>query len=124
MLKEEKNYEKNKYVYFLLENEVRRYQIAETFYVELSYDADQKAYLYTPNDMDYYFPRFTAKYLADYQKAIEASIAKYNVGVSSKETGVHFNENDSLLTLQTCVENHDELRLIIICKEMARYPLS
>ena len=104
-------YKENKYIQFLLEDEVRRYEIAEVFYCELVSD-ELGDYVYTRNDMQYYLPSFSKEYLLEYQHQI-AERRFY-------ETGVSFDESSHLLTLQTCVADHDELRLIIIAKEIAR----
>lgn len=124
VLKDKENYEKNRYVDFLMENEVRRYQVTDVFYVELLFDQEEKEYLYTPDTMEYYYPHFTPEYLETYKKEIQNSIKHFGVGYSSEVTGIDISEKDQLLTLQTCVENHDELRLIVICKEVGRYPIN
>ncbi|WP_167849923.1 hypothetical protein [Galactobacillus timonensis] len=36
------------------------------------------------------------------------------------DTGVELTYGDRLLSLQTCIENHNELREIVVCKELKR----
>ncbi len=111
VLIDEKNYEDNKYIQLLFEDEVRRYIVADVFYCELiSYDGS--SYLYTRDDMEYYRGNFTKEYLDVFKERISER--------RFYDTGIDYDENDKLLTMQTCVENHNELRLIVIAKEIDR----
>jgi len=112
-LKEEENYEANKTIYFLLADEIREYVIADVFYVTLI--AEDGAWKYTPEDMQYYLGNFTSAYMKLFKEQIALN--------RFYETGVEYDENDYLLTLQTCVFNQRQLRLIVIAKEVNRYPL-
>lgn len=123
LLKEKENYEKNKYVDLLLADEVRRYIVSDVFYVNLLYDEEEKAYLYTEKEMQYYLPAFESEYLTTYKEAIKNNIKKYETGLSSETSKIDISTDDQLLTLQTCVENRDDLRLIVICKEVGRYSI-
>ena len=107
-------YKENKYIQLLLGDEIRRYEIAEVFYCDLISDESGK-YVYTRDDMQYYLTSFTKEYLEEYKRQI-AERRFY-------ETGVSYDESSHLLTLQTCVADHDELRLIIIAKEIERIKL-
>ena len=113
LLKEESNYEDNKYIQLLFEDEVRRYEVCEVFYCELVGDG---TYYYTRDDMEYYRPSFTKEYLDNFKERINER--------EFYDTGIDFDENSKLLTLQTCVQNHNELRLIVIAKEITRVDIS
>ncbi|MBR2801813.1 MAG: class B sortase [Erysipelotrichaceae bacterium] len=114
-LADEDNYEKNRYVDLLLEDKIQRYEVADVYYCQLIYDEAEKAYLYTYDDMQYFLTNYTAEYLPIYRRAIDL--------FRFYDTGVTWDENDQILTLQTCVENHEELRLIVIAKLVEEVPL-
>ena len=59
------------------------------------------------------------KYLNDYKEAIVRAVSN-NGGFSFIDSGVDFDLNDHLLTLQTCVRNREDLRLIVVSKEIER----
>ena len=113
LLKEESNYEDNKYIQLLFEDEVRRYEVAEVFYSELVVDG---TYYYARDDMEYYRPSFTKEYIDIFKERINER--------KFYDTGVDFDENSKLLTLQTCVLNRNDLRLIVIAKEIDRVRIS
>ena len=51
----------------------------------------------------------------------DSAAASYGSFISTfYDTGVSVDYNDKLLTLQTCVENHSELREIVLLKEVSR----
>ena len=115
ILKEQENYEANKYIDLLMENEVRRYEVAAVWYCPLNFSPDTQAYDYTDSDKCYYLTEFDHDYFETYRQNVEA--------LQFYDTGVEYSENDHLLTLQTCVNSHDELRLIIIARETERVPV-
>lgn len=114
-LKEEKKYEENKYINLHLKDELRRYEIAHVYYCELVDDGEGN-FLYTRDDMRYYLTDFKEDpaYFETYLKAIKDA--------EFYETGNDIEIDDRLLTLQTCVRDHDELRLIVVAKEIERIP--
>jgi len=112
---DEENYETNKYVDLLFEDEIRRYEVADVFYTALVQDENGE-FVYTVDEAQYYLPDFDSAYLQAYQNYIQQQ--------RFYETGVEWNENDYILTLQTCVENRDDLRLIVIAKEVGRYEIT
>lgn len=114
-LKEESNYEANKYITLEFENEIRRYEVARVFYCQLVDDGNGN-YLYTQDDMQYYHTNFDEEYFDVYMQAIEDN--------QFYDTGVEISHDDHLLTLQTCVRNRDDLRLIVIAKEISRTPIT
>ena len=105
---DENNYEANKYVSLVLEDEVRTYEFVSVFYCNLVKDGED----YYPEDyMEYYLSEYTDEYFDKYKEKIK-SLEFY-------DTGVDFSNGDNLLTLQTCVENREDLREIVLCKEVS-----
>lgn len=110
---DKEKYENNKYVKLYLENEVRRYEIAYVYYCELIEDEyDGEKFSYTNDGFEFYYPNYTEERFNKYIDTVKKN-AFY-------DTGVSITYNDKLLTLQTCVENHDELREIVLLKEINR----
>ncbi len=114
-LKEQANYEANRYIDLLFENEARRYEVAAVWYCPLNFSSDTQAYDYTDSDKCYYLTEFDHDYFETYKQNVQA--------LQFYDTGVEYSENDHLLTLQTCVNSHDELRLIVIARETERKPV-
>lgn len=107
------NYEDNKYVKLYLENEVRRYEIAYVYYCELiSEEYNGETFQYTENGYEFYIPNYTESEFNTYINTVKAQ--------SLYDTGISIDYSDKFLTLQTCVENHDELREIVLLKEIER----
>lgn len=105
---DESNYEANKYVSLVLEDEVRTYEVVSVFYCSLVKDGDS----YYPDEyLEYYLTEYDDDYFNKYKDKIK-SIEFY-------DTGVDFSNEDNLLTLQTCVEGHDDLRQIVLCKQVS-----
>lgn len=112
-LTDKDNYEANKYVKLYLESEVRRYEIAYVYYCELIEDEyEGEKFSYTNDGFEFYYPNYTEEQFDEYIDTVKKN-AFY-------DTGVSVDYNDKLLTLQTCVENHDELREIVLLKEIDR----
>lgn len=110
---DKENYEANKYVKLYLESEVRRYEIAYVYYCELIEDEyEGEKFSYTNDGFEFYYPNYTEEQFDKYIDTVKKN-AFY-------DTGVSVDYNDKLLTLQTCVENHDELREIVLLKEIDR----
>ncbi|MDY3794852.1 MAG: class B sortase [Erysipelotrichaceae bacterium] len=110
---DKENYENNKYVKLYLENEVRRYEIAYVYYCELIEDEyEGEKFSYTNDGFEFYYPNYTEEQFDKYIDTVKKN-AFY-------DTGVSITYNDKLLTLQTCVENHNELREIVLLKEVDR----
>ena len=104
-LVDQENYEDNKTVYLLLENELREYVIAAVFHVEL----------YEENGLQYPEPNLVY-YYADYDKAYFQKYMYEIKNVQFYDTGVECNYEDKFLTLQTCVIRTPEKREIVLCK--------
>lgn len=106
--KDEKNYEKNKSVKLILEKEVREYEVAAVYYCKLIEEDD---YQVPEEDMYYYLPYYGNDYFETYKEAV--------LREEFYSTGVDFSNKDKFLTLQTCVEGDDNLRLIVLCKYLS-----
>lgn len=109
---DESNYEANKYVSLVLENEVRTYEVVSVFYCNLVGEGED---VYPEEYLEYYLTEYSDEYFDKYKEKIK-SIEFY-------DTGVDFSNNDNLLTLQTCVENNELKREIVLCKEVSRRSL-
>lgn len=105
VLKEKENYQQNRYFNFLLEEKLRRYEIVAVYYCQLY---TENGTVYTNPQTKYYLTGYDSEYMDQYKEAINEQ--------SFYEIDADFDENDKLLTLQTCVENRDDLRLIVIAK--------
>lgn len=106
--KDEKNYEKNKSVKLILEKEVREYEVAAVYYCKL---IEEDGYQVPEEDMYYYLPYYGNDYFETYKDAV--------LREEFYSTGVDFSNKDKFLTLQTCVEGDDNLRLIVLCKYLS-----
>lgn len=96
-LVKKENYENNKTIYLNLENEQKKYEVAYVYYYEM--DNPVLEYFHTNYDEDYFKLYFdNVKNHAFY------------------DTGIEIEYGDQFLTLQTCVRNRDDLRLIVIAK--------
>lgn len=105
---DEKNYEDNKYITLQLESEIRTYEIGIVFYID-TYVEDGVRYTY-PGYV-YYYPNYPDDYFDEYIKnAYDAAFY---------DTGVEITKEDKLLTLQTCVEGKENLREIIVAKQIS-----
>lgn len=97
-LKEKENYSKNRFITIDLIDEVRIYEIAYVYYYEMD----------NPN-LEYYHPDYGNE-LEGYLKSIEEK-AFY-------KTKVKITSEDKFVTLQTCVRDRDDLRLIVVAKQV------
>ncbi len=99
-LKEEANYEANKYIDLELENETRKYLVTDVFYYEM--DNENLMYYYTAYDSDYFTTYYQSVKAADFY-----------------DTGETLTMDDHWISLQTCVRDRDDLRLIVLAKEIS-----
>ncbi len=117
-LKDEENYEENKVITLELENEIREYVVTNVFYYEMG-----------SLDLEYYYPKYNGT-IPDDQKIRDEKLEtdenyfnNYMKTIEIKEF-YHIDEDltidDRWLTLQTCVRNRDDLRLIVLAKEVNR----
>ena len=112
-LLDEANYSTNAVVYMLCENEIREYRVAAVYLADLSCDASA---CYSPDELQYNQTSYTEDYFAQYKNAVKERMLY--------DTGVDFSYEDRLLTLQTCVENRNDEREIVICKQVDTYPIT
>lgn len=107
LLKDQSNYETNKNIKLLLKDEIREYEVAYVYYATIITDENGQY-----SEVNYMLPNYEVEEFSDYVSAIK--------GLEFYETGVEITDDDHLLTLQTCVENRSDLRLIIVAKEINR----
>ena len=110
----EEYYEDNKYLSLILDNEIRKYEVAVVFRYDLN-NGDNAQYYRTVYDYQIDGTPdegYKEKYF-DYINAI----AYYN-------TGVTLDENDRTLTLQTCFSGEPDYREVLVCKEIDRIEYS
>lgn len=106
------NYEDNKVIYLLLEDEIREYEIASVFYAQLVKEGDN---YYTYENQQYYLTGFSEDYFKRYHQSVKE--------VEQYKTGLDFTKDDKLLTLQTCTRSREDLREIVIAVEKNVYKL-
>ena len=104
-LTEEENYEENKYFYLAVNGELRKYEIAVVYICQL-YDVD--GYWATTYQNQYYIPNYDKDYFEEYKAAIYQQ--------ACYQTGVDITHRDKLVTLQTCIEDHEDQREIVVAK--------
>ena len=112
-LLQQENYEANKTVYLLLENEVREYVICSVYYTDL---ISSDGVYYTQYEEQYNLADFYEDYFSTYHDRVKSK--------QLYETGEDFSYADHLLTLQTCVENRPDQREIIVCRQVNIYPIT
>lgn len=98
-LEDEANYEANKYLYFALDNEVRKYEVADVYDYEMGLES-----------LEYFHTEYTSDELNAYLNNVHEA--------EFYHTGVEITNLDHFLTLQTCVRDRDDLRLIVIAKQV------
>ncbi|MDR1795269.1 MAG: class B sortase [Erysipelotrichaceae bacterium] len=103
---DQKYYEANKYFSFTTSTERIEYEIVAVFHYDINADG---------NTIPFMVGELTGPQLVDYVNAAKAK-AFY-------DTGITVTENDRVMTLQTCVKHQEELRLVIIGKEINRIPI-
>lgn len=99
LLKEEENYEKYKNIKLDFGNEVKEYVVSKVYY-----------YMMGSETLIYYNTNYSDEDLNKYLSYVDES--------KFYDTGVEIGKGDRFLTLQTCVRNRDDLRLIIVAKEI------
>lgn len=109
-LLDKENYATNSIIHLELEHEVRTYQIAYVYLFDLTNDDyDTLQYYRTNYEYDYY-NNPDEGYYDEYIDKMEE--------VKLYDTGVKLTNNDNTLTLQTCYEANDNLREIVVAKEI------
>lgn len=114
-LMEEENYENNKYVTLILENQIRKYEIAYVYIFDATKDSSFNNLQYFRTNYNYDFYNYNAydpNYYQDYIDSVEE--------VKLYDTNVKLTTQDKTLTLQTCVSGHTgELFEIVVLKELS-----
>ncbi len=108
-LRKEENYEPNKYVTLITEEEIRLYEIAHVFDVPTEYVEGGQI---PARGFEFNYICFTPEELMTLINNIK--------GIEFYHTGVEIQPDDTLLMMQTCVENHTETRQIHVCRELTR----
>ncbi len=110
LLLDEENYEENRSLKLILDNEIREYVVTNVFTISILDDyqiqivrTDMDRDL-SGNDDEGFFEQFI-----DYMNQI-----------SAYRTGEELDPEDHILTLVTCLEHRPEYRQIIVCKEISR----
>ncbi|NLC96457.1 MAG: class B sortase [Erysipelotrichaceae bacterium] len=99
LLKDINNYEEYKYIFLNLGEEVRKYKISKVYY-----------YIMGSQNLIFYETNYSESEFENYMKYVDKAVFY--------DTGVQMSNDDSFITLQTCVRNRDDLRLIIIGKRI------
>ena len=110
LLLDKDNYEANRNLRLILENEIREYEVAAVFTIN-AFDKDEVEIIRTDLNRDLSGnedPDFCERYF----RMIEKNI--------SYDTGVKIGSDDRILTLVTCIQHQPELRQIVICRETGR----
>ena len=103
LLKEQNSFDENSIITFQLKDEIRTYEVFAVYY----YDWEKEAgYFYQTADF-----QTDEGFLRHVRKAKERSMIESNLEITAE---------DHLLTLQTCVRNRNDLRLIVVAKEIER----
>lgn len=109
-LLEKDNYEANKSFSFILENEIRKYEVA---YV-LQINAENN------DDIQVYRTYINIKINGEDDPGFFNTYLKLLKDKSLYDTGVELKENDKLMTLSLCIQGQPTQRQIIIAKEVSR----
>lgn len=110
LLLSEENYEDNRYLSLILDNEIRRYVVTNVFTIDTEDEYEQQI---IRTDMDYDLngnadPSFFSGFISYIDK------------ISRYETDEAVEENDHLLTLITCIEHQPRYRQVVLCRELDR----
>lgn len=103
----EDNYKENKYIELILKDEIRTYEIVAVYYCPL---IEEDGVWYVDAGLIYNEPEYTLKDFEEYKTAIQKAMF-YPIEAD-------FNYEDKLLTLQTCVEGREDLREIVVAKQI------
>lgn len=104
---DEKNYEENKTLKLILDNEIREYDVAMTFIID-AYNYEEIQILRTEFNRDLSGeddPNFFDEYFA------------FAVAREKYPTGVEITSDDKFLTLITCIQHQLQYRQIVVCRE-------
>ena len=105
----EENYEENKYLKLILDNEIRSYVVTSVITIDIE-DEYESQIIRTDMNEDFSGnrePRFFREFI-EYMKKI-----------SRYDTGESLSDDDRILTLITCLEHQPQYRQIVVCKEVS-----
>ncbi|MBQ1438515.1 MAG: class B sortase [Solobacterium sp.] len=108
-LMDQKNWEPNRYLSLVTEQDIRYCEVVSVFECPLE---TVDGYQYTMEGFEYNLMSYTKEYMAQYKANIKAH--------EYYDTGVDFDETDHFITLQTCIEGNNDSRQIILCREVER----
>lgn len=99
---DQSGYQANKYIDIKFSGtDIRRYVITDVFYYEMNSDT-----------LKYYKPNYDGDFFITYYMAVKQA--------DFYDTGETLTMNDHWISLQTCVRNHDELREIVLAKQITQ----
>ena len=107
LLLEQENYEANRSLKLILDNEIREYIVTNVFIININNEYNTEL-LRTDMNVDFDGnpdPGFFEEYI------------EYMNSISEYDSGEHLSKDDRILSLITCIQHQPELRQIIICKE-------
>ena len=110
LLLDEENYEDNRYLSLYLKDEIIRYEVVSVFYCPLIKDENTGEYVFVTEGYEYYLTSYDDESFSKYLDTIYR-VQRY---VSDAD----LNRNDRLLTLQTCVAGREDLREIVLCRQI------
>lgn len=97
ILKNKDNYEENKYIEIDFKDYTKKYIVSNVFYYDLGNE-----------NLEYYYPNYNN--FNEYYNNVKK--------IDFYDSGVEIKSDDKFITLQTCVRNRDDLRLIVLAKEI------
>lgn len=108
ILTEEEYYDDNKLIYLVYEDSVDVFLVTNVYSVKVETDENGTQYL-ADGEPEYYLSKYTSKQFKEYKNAV--------IERQYYDTGFTFDENDSLLTLQTCFEGSND-KFIVLAKKI------
>lgn len=108
-LRDQANYDANKYVVFVTDTDIRYYQVAYAYSCPLQRTDTGD---YPVPDMEYNRISYDNEYFANYINAIKK--------IQYYDTGTDIEYGNKFLTLQTCLMETDDYHEVVLCKELGR----
>lgn len=108
-LRDQSEYEANKYVVFVTETDIRYYVVAYAYSCPIVHASDGD---YPAEGMEYNRVSYDNQYFASYIQKVKEN--------EYYDTGVSIDYGDKFLTLQTCLQETDDAHEVILCKELGR----
>ncbi len=112
-LMDEANYEPNKYVALILDNEIRYYEIVSVYDCPMEVIGGLTV---TIEELQFNLIDYSEQYFGRYLAAVKEH--------EYYSTGKEVEYGNRLLTLQTCIEDKPESREIVLCREIVRVPIN